>query len=139
MLISDDRTRVRRTLDVHHLSWTTEVLQGDYAPLQSADQLAVLAARVGQLRWSWLLVQSNDESHRFAQIVVDARGQRRVEVGAVIGTDARHTVWRLEPAGAARDPGDFFAEIARDWFALGVLPGWTATRVDLLGLDDEPF
>ncbi len=139
MLASDDRTRVFRAPDVNLLSWTSDVLQGDYAPVQSLDQLAVLAARVVQRRWAWVLVQSADDTHRFAQLVMGSDGQVRVEVGAVIGGAARHTVWRLEPAHDGRVPGHHFAEIARDWFALGVLPGWTAARLDHLGADDEPF
>lgn len=139
MLTSDARAQARRTPDVHTLSWTADVLQGDYAPVQSLDQLGVLAARVGQHRWRWVLVQSADDSHRFAQLMVGPHGEPRVEVGAVMTGASRHTVWLLESSGDHREPGDCFAEIARDWFAHGVLPGWTATRVEALGVDDEPF
>lgn len=139
MLASHDRTRVSHAPELQALSWTAELLHGDHAPVQSLDQLALLAARVGSERWGWLLVQSADESHRFAQLAVAADGNLKVEVGAVIGGAPRHTVWRLEGGHDGRHPGAHFAEIARDWFALGVLPGWTASRVGGHGVDDEPF
>lgn len=139
MLASDDRARVQRAPEVLDLSWTAELLHGDHASVQSLDQLSLLAARVGSPRWAWLLVQSSDESHRFAQLMVSADGALVVEVGAVVSGHSRHTVWRLESAHDGRRPGDHFPEIARDWFALGVLPGWTASLLGGGGADDEPF
>lgn len=130
----------RSTVAVDELEYTADALVGSYAAVRSWAHLDSLADRVAARSWRWLIVQRrHDAGQRFAQCL-DTAGEVVIELGALDAATGRHAVWRLhrdDRTGCA--PGvESFLAIARDWLSLGVVPGFTATRLPIDG-DDAPF